>query len=101
MQVALLTAQINHLQGHFKEHARITTVVVVCCAWFPSVVSCWTTWKRKDSERYAALIAAGSASLIDHQISEKGNHEVPLLWPVSNGMQAVACPTELTSALTF
>ena len=25
----------------------------------------------------------------------------PFLWPVSNGMQAVACLTELTSALTF
>lgn len=25
VQVALLTAQINHLQGHFAEHKKITT----------------------------------------------------------------------------
>lgn len=43
VQVALLTAQINHLQGHFSEHKKITTVVVVCCVWYPRVVSCWTT----------------------------------------------------------
>lgn len=43
VQVALLTAQINHLQGHFSEHKKITTAVVVCCAWFPSVVNCSTT----------------------------------------------------------
>lgn len=43
VQVALLTAQINHLQGHFAEHKKITTAVVVCCVWFPSVVSCWIT----------------------------------------------------------
>lgn len=43
VQVALLTAQINHLQGHFSEHKKITTAVAVCCAWFPSVVSCWIT----------------------------------------------------------
>ena len=39
VQVALLTAQINHLQGTKK----ITTAVVVCCAWFLSVVNCSTT----------------------------------------------------------
>lgn len=43
VQVALLTAQINHLQGHFAEHKKITTAVVVCCAWFLSVVNCSTT----------------------------------------------------------
>jgi len=57
VQVALLTAQINHLQGHFAEHkkdhhsrrgllrmvSQITTAVVVCCAWFLSVVNCSTT----------------------------------------------------------
>ena len=40
VQVALLTAQINHLQGHFvRAQKRITTAVVVCCAWFLSVVN--------------------------------------------------------------
>ena len=39
VQVALLTAQINHLQSTKK----ITTAVVVCCAWFLSVVNCSTT----------------------------------------------------------
>ena len=43
VQVALLTAQINHLQGHFAEHKKITTAVVVFCAWFLSVVNCSTT----------------------------------------------------------
>ncbi len=44
VQVALLTAQINHLQGHFAERGeKITTAVVVCCAWFLSVVNCSTT----------------------------------------------------------
>lgn len=43
VQVALLTAQINHLQGHFSEHKKITTAVVVCCVWFLSVVNCSTT----------------------------------------------------------
>lgn len=29
VQIALLTAQINQLQGHFKAHSRTTTPVVV------------------------------------------------------------------------
>lgn len=43
VQIALLTAEINHLQGHFSEHKKITTAVVVCCVKFPAVVICWTT----------------------------------------------------------
>ncbi|CDL11159.1 SSU ribosomal protein S15p (S13e) [Klebsiella pneumoniae IS53] len=43
VQVALLTAQINHLQGHFAEHKKDHHSVVVCCAWFLSVVNCSTT----------------------------------------------------------
>ncbi len=43
VQVALLTAQINHLQGHFSEHKKDHHSVVVCCVWYPRVVSCWTT----------------------------------------------------------
>ncbi|EJS90183.1 hypothetical protein AAUPMB_03148, partial [Pasteurella multocida subsp. multocida str. Anand1_buffalo] len=34
MQIALLTAQINHLQSHFATHKKATTVVVVYCVWF-------------------------------------------------------------------
>lgn len=40
VQIALLTAQINHLQSHFAEHKKITTAVVVCCVWLLSVVDC-------------------------------------------------------------
>lgn len=43
VQVALLTAQITHLQGHFSEHKKTTTAAAVCCVWYLSVVSCWTT----------------------------------------------------------
>ena len=39
VQVALLTASINHLQGHFKAHKAITTAVVVFYVWFLAVVS--------------------------------------------------------------
>ena len=36
VQIALLTAQINHLQAHFAEHKKKTTmVVVVYYVWFP------------------------------------------------------------------
>lgn len=43
VQVALLTAQINHLQVTSLSTKKITTAVAVCCAWFHSVVSCWIT----------------------------------------------------------
>lgn len=39
VQIALLTAQINHLQAHFAEHKKTTTVVAVYYAWFPVVVN--------------------------------------------------------------
>lgn len=39
VQIALLTAQINHLQAHFAEHKKITTVVVVYYVWFHAVVN--------------------------------------------------------------
>ena len=39
VQVALLTAQINHLQGHFAEHKKDHH----SCVWFLSVVNCSTT----------------------------------------------------------
>ena len=43
VQVALLTAQINHCRATLQSTKKITTAVVVCCAWFLSVVNCSTT----------------------------------------------------------
>ncbi len=43
VQVALLTAQINHLQGHFAEHKKDHHSRRVAAAWFLSVVNCSTT----------------------------------------------------------
>ncbi len=39
VQIALLTAQINHLQTHFAEHKKTTMVVVVYYVWFLVVVN--------------------------------------------------------------
>ncbi len=39
VQIALLTAQINHLQAHFAEHKKTTMVVVVYYVWFLVVVN--------------------------------------------------------------
>ncbi len=43
VQVALLTAQINTCRATLQSTKKITTAVVVCCAWFLSVVNCSTT----------------------------------------------------------
>ena len=43
VQAALLTAQINHLQGHFKEHAKDHHGRRGLLRMVSSVVSCWTT----------------------------------------------------------
>ncbi len=43
VQIAPLTASINHQQGPFKAHKAITTAVVVCYVWFQTVVNSWTT----------------------------------------------------------
>ncbi len=43
VQIALLTASINHLQGHFQAHKGDHHSVVVCYVWFQAVVNCWTT----------------------------------------------------------
>ena len=57
VQVALLTAQINHLQGHFKEHSKDHHG----CRGLLRMVSqrrkLLDYLKRKDVQRYAALIA--------------------------------------------
>ncbi len=39
VQVALLTASINHLQGHFANHKHDHHSVVVYYVWFLAVVS--------------------------------------------------------------
>ncbi len=44
VQVALLTAQISTTcRATLQSTKKITTAVVVCCAWFLSVVNCSTT----------------------------------------------------------
>ncbi|XPE57382.1 30S ribosomal protein S15 [Shigella flexneri] len=65
VQVALLTAQINDLQGHFAEHKKIlpqpswsAAMVSQCCKLLDYL-------KRKDVGRYTALIERlGLASLM-------------------------------------
>lgn len=39
VQIALLTAQINHLQTHFAEHKKTSSCVVVYYVWFLVVVN--------------------------------------------------------------
>ena len=43
VQVALLTARINELTPHFKEHAKDHHGRRGCCAWSAVAASCWTT----------------------------------------------------------
>lgn len=42
VQVAILTARVNDLMPHFKEHAKTITVAVACCAWLAAAANCWT-----------------------------------------------------------
>ena len=56
-QVALLTAQINHLQGHFKEHSKDHHGRRGLLRMVSQRRKLLDYLKRKDSERYAALIA--------------------------------------------
>ena len=57
VQVALLTAQINHLQGHFKEHSKDHHGRRGLLRMVSQRRKLLDYLKRKDSERYAALIA--------------------------------------------
>ena len=43
VQVALLTARINHLRGHFDSHSTITTVAAACSRWWAAGVGCSST----------------------------------------------------------
>ena len=57
VQVALLTAQINHLQGHFKEHAKDHHGRRGLLRMVSQRRKLLDYLKRKDVQRYAALIA--------------------------------------------
>lgn len=56
VQVALLTAQINHLQGHFKEHKHDHHSRRGLLRMVSQRRKLLDYLKRKDQERYAALI---------------------------------------------
>ena len=58
VQVALLTAQINHLQGHFKEHKHDYHSQRGLLRMVSSRRSLLDYLKRKDSEAYTKLIAS-------------------------------------------
>ncbi|GLP97014.1 30S ribosomal protein S15 [Paraferrimonas sedimenticola] len=56
VQVALLTAQINHLQGHFKQHIHDFHSRRGLLRMVSSRRKLLDYLKRKDVERYQALI---------------------------------------------
>lgn len=57
VQVALLTAQINHLQGHFKEHSKDHHGRRGLLRMVSQRRKLLDYLKRKNAERYTALIA--------------------------------------------
>ena len=57
VQVALLTAQINHLQGHFKEHSKDHHGRRGLLRMVSQRRKLLDYLKRKDVQRYTALIA--------------------------------------------
>jgi len=56
VQVALLSAQINHLQGHFKEHVHDHHSRRGLLRMVSQRRKLLDYLKRKDSERYSGLI---------------------------------------------
>ena len=56
VQVALLTAQINHLQSHFKEHIHDHHSRRGLLRMVSSRRKLTAYLKKKDAERYTALI---------------------------------------------
>ncbi len=56
VQVALLTAQINHLQSHFKEHTHDHHSRRGLLRMVSSRRKLTAYLKKKDAERYTALI---------------------------------------------
>ena len=57
VQVALLTTQINHLQGHFKEHIHDHHSRRGLLRMVSQRRKLLDYLKRKNTERYSALIA--------------------------------------------
>lgn len=57
VQVALLTAQINHLQGHFKEHQQDHHSRRGLIRMVNQRRKLLDYLKRKDFERYSSLIS--------------------------------------------
>ena len=49
VQVALLTARINHLTEHLKTNKNDNTAVVVCSRWSAAAVTCWPICRRRTS----------------------------------------------------
>ena len=43
VQVALLTARIELLTGHFKTHKKDHTAAAACCRWSTAAAACSTT----------------------------------------------------------
>ena len=58
VQVALLTAQINHLQGHFSEHKQDHHSRRGLIRMVNSRRSLLSYLKRKDQDRYKRLISS-------------------------------------------
>lgn len=58
VQVALLTAQINHLQGHFKKHIHDHHSRRGLLRMVSTRRSLLDYLKRKNGERYVALIGS-------------------------------------------
>jgi small subunit ribosomal protein S15 len=58
VQVALLTAQINHLQGHFKKHIHDHHSRRGLLRMVSTRRSLLDYLKRKNNERYVALIGS-------------------------------------------
>ena len=54
VQVALITARINHLSPHFALHKRITIPVKACCVWSINAASCWNISKARTLTATAA-----------------------------------------------
>ena len=56
VQVALLTARINELTGHFKEHMKDHHCAAARWAWSAVVASCSIYLKGRNPDSYRALI---------------------------------------------
>ncbi len=55
-QVALLSARIESLSGHFATHAKDHHRAAACSRWSISAAACWRTSKATRPTRYKTLI---------------------------------------------